>query len=35
MLQFKEYIINRGRKSNIKSVENQMKGDYIIKSAKP
>ena len=35
MLQFKEYIINRGRKSNIKSVEKQKKGDYIIKSAKP
>jgi len=36
MLQFKEYIINKGKKLNLKEKEeNKNKGDYIIKSANP
>ena len=36
MLQFKEYIINKGKKLNLKELEeNKNKGDYIIKSAMP
>ena len=35
MLQFKEYIINKGKNPHLKKEEDKKKGDYIIKSAKP
>ena len=35
MLQFKEYILRRGKNPNINQDENKNKGDYIIKSGKP
>ena len=35
MLQFKEYILKRGKDPNVNHDENKNKGDYIIKSGKP
>ena len=35
MLQFKEYILRRGKNPNVNHDENKNKGDYIIKSGKP
>ena len=35
MLQFKEYILSKGKKIDLNDDYNKFKGDYIIKSAKP
>ena len=35
MLQFKEYILSKGKKLDLNDDYNKFKGDYIIKSAKP
>ena len=35
MLQFKEYIINKGKKLSAPEIDLKKKGDYIIKSGKP
>ena len=35
MLQFKEFILNKGKKMDLKEDINKNKGDYIIKSAQP